>query len=840
MRLPMFRSAAVLLMLLSFGSCTNAPNPPEGPTTRGAGYRASCESEVCRSGLVCSNDKKCVVLTPAAEGGGCFIGPECQSGICSPNGVRGKCAPAGTAGPSTTCQGDNDCQANLRCSFSGNSIFPVCLTPGIKDIGAPCSESRECLQGLLCQSGTCSPVLLDAMAAPRGVPPFVPPAASAQWQGATCPARKMSGPITALWSLPRDTDAADLKQDFFRLPFPNDAHRVNGRLDFSRFPKDPTPLFGFDLLGRYLERLATEPFGNFPAITFRFDGPIDFATISLAGNDPQLRFVDLSDGPTFGTGRGLQYVFSSSRNRYICPDWFALKPYTGDSLPAGTYAVIMKRGLKDGMGADVQPSADFTAVLATSMPSDPKLAEAWRSYERLRRYLTAKNLSAADILTASVFTVEDPTRLVRSLAASVAASAPPVADRWVKCGEGLSPCTSDGGVDRICSASSDFDEWHTLIELPIFQQGTTPYLTPLEGGDIVPAGDGGTRMPVRREKVCASLTTPKGPAPSKGWPLVLYAHGTGGNYRSHALDTSAAGLTRVALADAGTVEFAVLGFDQVGHGTRRGTRQDVHPNDIVFNFANPASARGTMAQGAADLFGLTRLVKALSNDGGVPALDSSKLGFWGHSQGASEGGLFLAFDRELEVAVLTGASGSLADSMTTKKSPVNVADGLALALGEPPGPVSPFHPVVALLASWTDPVDPLHFARFAAVTPADGTAPAHARNFFQAWGKGDLFTTSQVQRAYGSATNAALVGPKVDDFDAPAQSVIGGNVTMPRKVTSVIRQYEPPFTQATPVAPKVYEYDGHFIGFLNPAARQDVMRFLGRAALGETPSVPDQ
>ncbi|MDP3500364.1 MAG: hypothetical protein Q8S33_08530 [Myxococcales bacterium] len=836
----MFRPTAALLLLATLAACNNnTPNPPEGPTTLGAGFGASCESEACRAGLVCSNDKKCVVTMPAAEGGACFIGPECSSGICAPNGVRGRCAPAGAAGPSSTCQGDNDCQANLRCSFSGNSIYPVCLTPGTRDIGAECATARECLQGLLCQSGKCTYVPLDAMTAPRGVPPFIPPAATAQWQGATCPARKTTGPITALWSLPRETDAADLKQDFFRLPFPNDAHRVNGRVDFSRFPKDPMPLFGFDLLGRYLERLATEPFGNFPSVTFRFDGPIDFATISLAGNDPQLRFVDLNDGPSFGNGRGLQYVVSSGRNRYICPDWFALKPYTGDSLSAGTYAVIMKRGLKDAMGADVQPSADFTAMLATSMPSDPKLATAWTSYAPLRRYLTAKNLSAADLVTASVFTVGDPTQLVKSLGESVAATGAPVADPWVKCGTGPSPCASDAGVDRTCSTSNDVDEWHTLIELPIFQQGTTPYLTPAEGGDIIGADDAGLRAPVRREKVCASLTTPKGTAPSTGWPLVLYAHGTGGSFRSHALDTSAAGLANVTLSDGGTAAFAVLGFDQVGHGTRRGTRQDVHPNDIVFNFANPASGRGTMAQGAADLFAMTRFAKSLPTDGGAPALDSSKLGFWGHSQGASEGGLFLAFDRQLEVAVLTGASGSLADSITTKKAPVNIADGLALALGENPGPVSPFHPVVALLASWTDPVDALHFARFAAVTPADGMTPAHARHFFQAWGKGDLFTTSQVQRAYGSGTNAVFVGPKVDDFDATPVMSAGGNVTMPRTVTSVIRQYEPPFTQATPMAPKVYEYDGHFVAFQNPTARQDVMRFFGRAVRGEAPTVPE-
>ncbi len=384
--------------------------------------------------------------------------------------------------------------------------------------------------------------------------------------------------------------------------------------------------------------------------------------------------------------------------------------------------------------------------------------------------------------------------------------------------------------DRACGTSALVDEWHTLLELPIFQQGTAPYLTPAEGGQLVDPDQNGLRVPVRREKVCAALVTPKGTPPAGGWPLILYGHGTGGSFRAHAGDGSALGLAAVSLADGGTVSFATLGFDQVGHGPRRGARQDVSPNDIVFNFSNPASARGTMAQGAADLFSVTRFAKAISGaaDAGIPPLDASRLGYWGHSQGASEGGLFLAFDRSLEVAVLTGASGSLTDSLTSKKAPVNIADGLAFVLGEPPlQAVSSFHPVLTLLANWTDPVDALHFGRRAAVTPADGATPAHARHFFQAWGKGDLFTPSPVQRAYAQATGAAFVGPKVEETDLAPVASATGNVLLPRPVTSVLRQYEPA------------GYDGHFVAFQNPTAKNDVLRFFGRAARGEVPVVPE-
>lgn len=830
-----------LWLWLVLSACNNGPdNPPEPPVTRGVGFGQSCAMETCRSGLSCNAEKTCIVATPAAIGSACFIGPECASGVCAPNGARGRCVEAGPGTRASGCQGDNDCGAGLRCSFTGTSIVPVCTPAGTKDLGAECTTPRDCLQGLLCQSGKCAYLPLDAMATPKGTPPIAPIPPGMQWQGAACPAKKTSGPITALWSLSRESDPPDAKADFFRLPFPNDAHRVNGRVDFSRFPKDPSPPFGFDLLGRYLERLATEPFGNFPTITFRFDGPIDFQSISLAGMSPQLRFVSLTDGPSFGQSRGLQYVVSGGRNRYVCFDWFALRPYTGDSLPEGTYAVIMKRGLKDGSGGDVQPSADFLAMLASTAPSDPVQARAWPSYAPLRRYLTTANLSAADLVTASVFTVGDPARLVRALSESVAATTPVAADPWVKCGTAPSPCASpDAGVERQCGTSPEFDEWHSLLEVPVFQEGTAPYLTPMEGGDIVGGADAGVRAPVRREKVCAALTTPKGTPPDAGWPLVLYAHGTGGSFRSHALDTSAAGLSMVTLPDGGVGRFAMLGFDQVGHGTRRGARQDVHPNDIVFNFGNPASARGTMAQGAADLVALTRWAKGLSPDAGTPPLDTSRLVFWGHSQGASEGGLFLAFDRSLEGAVLSGASGSLTDSLTSKKAPVNIADGLSFAIGEPPGPVSPFHPVLALLASWTDPVDALHFARFAAVTPAEGTTPAWGRHFFLAWGKGDLFTPSPVQRAYAQASNATFVGPKVDDFDPMPVASASGTLMQPRVLTSVVRQYEPPFMQATPMDPKKYDYDGHFVVFRDPTARTDVLRFITRTARGEVPTVPE-
>ena len=50
--------------------------------------------------------------------------------------------------------------------------------------------------------------------------------------------------------------------------------------------------------------------------------------------------------------------------------------------------------------------------------------------------------------------------------------------------------------------------------------------------------------------------------PAGGYPIVLYAHGTGGDYRSFLDDGTGASLAQQCLAS--------MGVDQIFHGTRPG------------------------------------------------------------------------------------------------------------------------------------------------------------------------------------------------------------------------------------------------------------------------------
>ncbi|MFZ5439989.1 MAG: hypothetical protein ACOZQL_08260 [Myxococcota bacterium] len=815
------------LVLFALTACEPA-NPPIGPP-EGPGLGATCTPGTkCRAGLVCDEASLTCQGNRASENGtACTLGVECVSGNCAPNGARGSCAAAGTGAQGSPCEGDSDCAAPLKCGFNGETVFPRCLPSGNKDLGAACTLGLECAQGLLCVQGACATASLPAAMTPHGVPPVLPSASAAGWQGAQCPTPKTAAE-TALFVLPRDADDAATKEDFYRLPFPNDALRdASGRVDFSRHPRDPSPRFGFDLLGRYLDALATEPFGNAPTIILRFDGPLEFSSIVLNGMTPTVRLVKLAAGQ--GAPRGLSVQLHQPRNRYVCENWLAVRPYDGDSLTPGTWAVVLLKGLKGKNAGDIAASPDFAALVAPTAPTEPRQALAYPAYAPLRAWMTEQNLTPADLVGAAVFTVGDPKRLVKRVATAVADLPAPTADAWVKCGSGTpSPCQDTTGP-RACGTSTAFDEWHTLLDLPVFQQGTAPYLTPAQGGaiDLTAA----TLTPVRREKVCASLTVPKGPPPMGGWPVVLYAHGTGGSFRSHAGDGAGAGLASLSLDGGVEVKAAVLGFDQVGHGPRRGAAgQTTSPDDIVFNFANPASGRGTMAQGAADLLGVTKYVTSLAvtPPAELPALDPTHLVFWGHSQGATEGALFLAMDRRVDGALMSGASATLVNSLTTKKAPVNIADNLWTALSESSASaVSVFHPVLGLLQAWTDPVDPLHFAGSNAVVPAEGMTPAYARNLFQVWGKDDLFTPRAVQASYARASRVAWVGPQVDEFDGMPQTSVSGNVTAPRAVTSAMRQYAPSGS------------DGHFVVFTNPTATTDAMRFIARVLRGEVPTVPE-
>lgn len=783
-----------------------------GSLPAGLGVGEACSaSEPCRDGLTCGAKDKCEPAGDKGAGDACVIGAECKDGQC----VGRVCAPAGAGVEGEGCFTDADCSAGLRCAIVGLGLS--CAAEGTADVGQDCASSLDCYGGLACVDSKCA-------VTPPGIPPFGQP-----WGGVEC-ADPVKADVKAYFEVP-GADGAE-EGDFFRLPFPTDVRRSGNTLDLSGFPTPGSALLGVDPVQLYVDAITENDsaWGAYPTVIFRFSGAFDFGTFPVNG----LQFVDITD-PAKGHSVGWQRFYTDARTNYICDNFVAVQPPLGNPLESGhTYAVFILSESTDDkkmpvtlLGRDgkaVTASDNMAAVLKAAAPADAKLKAAHTAFAPLRDYLAAENQPIANVLTATVFTVGEMHKPMADLAAATEAAAAPTASKWVKCdGKAASPCPQAEG-DRACGDDpAGYDEYQALLTLPVFQQGEAPYTTPADGGGI------DVKKP-HSEDVCLSITVPEGAAPAAGWPAVVYAHGTGGSYRDH-VRSEVAGV----LAGA-TPKFAVIGIDQVEHGPRRGTSMQ-SPNNLFFNFLNPAAARGNPMQGAADQLSVARFAKALNIDaktstGAAIKLDPAKLFFFGHSQGSTEGSLMLPFGDDYKAAVLSGNGASLRDALRTKTKPENIAAALPLVLQDPamtnkdlgPG-VTQYHPVLSLLQQWIDPADPLNFAA-AVGSPLMGHKGKH---LFQTFGLDDSYSPPITLATYAvaggltqvkadkTATTPFETGQGIDTTVAVGYAAKAGSFTLG------MRQYG---------APK--GSDGHFVVFDTQAANDDMVLFLTGAA-GATP-----
>jgi hypothetical protein len=793
---------------------SNAGSAGVGMLPSGAAIGASCQTATdCRPGLACQS-MTCAAGHSLAAGAACVISDECVAGMQC---FGGTCAPGGTGMAGDNCTTDLDCSGGLRCALAGLSLS--CVPEGTADVGGACVASTDCYSGLGCVSGMCG---LTAPGAIFGTP----------WAGVTCSPPDTSS-ARAYFEVPGAVGAQE--GDFFRLPFPNDVRSASGALDLTGFPTPGAALLGFDPVQLYVDAVTANDtaWGAYPAVTFRFSGPIEADTV-VADN---IHLSDITPGSQGNPDDGFWLSSTSSgRTNYVCDNWLAMERWHGYPLqPSHTYAFWLSTGIKAAGGGAVQRSENLISLLADTAPTDPKLASAYVAYKPFRDFIKAGGtrapLNAASVLNVSVITVGAIRDPMKALAAAVAAEPAPTTSNWIKCAPGVvSPCPQADG-DRACGAQDpSYDEYQALVSLPIYQEGFPagePYLSPADGGDIkIPP----TGTPPPREEVCLGLTIPKGKVmPAKGWPVAIFAHGTGGSFRSQDVDDTAGVLAQA------TPAFAVLGIDQVEHGPRRGASMQ-SPNNLFFNFANPKAARGNPMQGAADQLSLVRLASAFSltaaqTNGDAIKFDKDSIVFWGHSQGSTEGSLAMPYADGVKAVVLSGNGASLKFALLNKTNPVDIAGALPFALQDPSvgavGQAAEMHPVLSLLQQWIDPADPLHFAHVITRTPETGHT---AKNVFQTYGLGDTYAPPITLREYAIAGALDLVAadpsatmPDPIDGATAVPAGVSGNVTVANvKYTLGVREYGPPAGD-----------DGHFVAFDVPSANADVVRFLS-AGVGAT------
>ena len=611
--------------------------------------------------------------------------------------------------------------------------------------------------------------------------------------------------VTAMHVLPGGaSDAADM--DFFALPFPSDLRLKGGAFDLSRLPK----VAGQP--GKYAQFLDGRIDGAGPGagIYFRFAAALDPKTLPIDGaasvSERSSAFVvDITPGsPTYGTRQPVLTAFHAEAGQFIGKNWLSLRPVPGLPLrPGTTYAAVVTSRVRGAGGESVSAPADLERLLDRSQPDAEPYRSAWARYGALRGYLEDAPLSG-QVVQATVFTTSKPTETMSAMREVVySLPAPQPKD--------LTYLRPHDGLAQLYTGRFDS---------PNFQNGEPPYFD--GGGDLKRDGSGRPQV-VRTESLRFALSLPNAEMPASGWPVILYAHGTGGDYLTfvrEGLDTRAA---FVELPDGKTMRMAMIGIDQVLHGPRDPQHSD--PEITFFNMQNLDAARDNVKQGAADDFQLLRLVENFSI-GSAPGtgqpirFDASRIYFMGHSQGGLTGPLFLGVEPKVKAAVLSGAGSVLILSLLNKRAPTDIA---ALVEGLLMEPATEDHPLLNLLQAFFESSDPNNYGPLLVQRPPAGAAPKHV---FQTLGLVDNYTPVPNIAAFALSMGVQPIEPRLYDISGlgltPQRwgtSPVQGNAAR-GQATAVLRQYV--------AAPKE---DGHFVVFDLWAARHDWTRFLASHAL---------
>ncbi len=469
----------------------------------------------------------------------------------------------------------------------------------------------------------------------------------------------------------------DPEGGFFDTPWPSD-DRVSELLipDVEQFP-NPEEI---PLLQTYIDLAAEQRgWGNNGPVLMRFQAALDLEALpdpeaSVQLGSPLLLLDVDPTSPWFGEAHPVWWRWYQDEGAYVPARTLSVAPLPGFPLrPATTYALVVTTDL-----ARVHPDLDLS------------------TQDGLRDALFLQQRRMDEVAMATVFTTQDPLDELDRMASFIE--------------DHIRPEPLDQRVSLV-DETLFFKVWAGKYQGPLFQHGQRPYAT--EGGGF----RFGTRgMPdlYDWDDIRIAISTPPelDAQPATGWPVVIYAHGTGGDYRSHTQDNSGIG-TASQLARAGMVG---IGFDQPLHGIR--DTADTDPSTHSFNYLNPEASRANFRQGAVDIL---YLAKALSqeqvvfeSEDGDIVLDPDRIYFMGHSHGGLTGALALPWlGNHADAAMLSAAGGVLSITVVERQDPMDIAsmfeDLLRFDEGEE---VSEHHPVMALIQWLTDVTDPVNYAPY--------------------------------------------------------------------------------------------------------------------------------
>lgn len=550
---------------------------------------------------------------------------------------------------------------------------------------------------------------------------------------------------------------------FFDQPWPLDTRRTaDGHPDYAGLPVGDTP--SATQLLSLLE--AARDFSQVPTVVFRFDGPL--SSRGLADGPAALSaafFVDVDpSSPGFGAVVPA-FVGTPPADVYTPDHALVLQPVHGFVLsPATVWAAVVTREVVDEAGVELGVPAEVRAGLRGA-------GELARALAPLADAVAAGALvvNVDDIAAATVFSTDDVVADTRALTDAVRAEVVPVL-------EGFEVAPGDG------ASHPRFCEVHATIDLPQYQRGEPPF-----DADGTFVWDGTSLPPVQRtETVPVVLTLPLDEMPADGWPVVVYAHGSGGAFdqvvdRGPILEPDGAPVPGEGPAHV----LAGRGIAAVGMGQLLGeSREGGNDGRGYLNLANLRSYRDTWRQGMIEgrlLFdALTDVaiapdVVAACADLSLPdgsdfhVLNIDELGMMGQSAGGHLTMELTALDERVQAAVPTGAGGYWTLVMTLSPRQGVPPEVTAVALGTDVTPDA-LHPGMALLQHAWEAADPLVYAPRMSAAPLPGRAPV---DVYLPMGLDDGYFPEPIFDAMALAADLDRAGPALRD-ETDARLELGG------------------------------------------------------------------
>ena len=635
--------------------------------------------------------------------------------------------------------------------------------------------------------------------------------------------------VTSLYVVPSSLSELSAEH-FFDHPWPSDLRLENGspRLEGLYNPRQ------IAIIDVYLEAMKGVLDGFSPAAAgaLRFTGPIDVATlpqtpVDALATDASVQLIDIDPAsPERGKRKLLSLAWRPDEGVYILPNTLQFMPTIGFPLRVRTrYALVVTTAVQAASGGAISASADLAAVLGTSS-TDSRTRPAHDAFADAVKEIGKDGIAPDHIAHLAVFTTADPTKELFAVRDAVHATVP-------------AP-TADPAAWTVGYKNSHFTEYRgSYGPSPNFQAGKLPFEQYGDGGQF--QFENGKPKVVDTFNLRFSLMVPsatKCPMPSEGYPIVLYAHGTGGDYLSYTTDGSGVSLAKKCMA--------TMGVDQIFHGTRPGAPPDGTESTIellFFNFENPVAARTNPRQSAIDevqrarLFTQTKLTipTTVAIGGKEIRFDPTKVMYFGHSQGGLNGPLYMASDDSSRGGVLSGSGALISVNLLQKTAPQPSVAALVKTVflglkSDEEGEADAFHPIISLAQNMIDVSDPIHYARHLTAEPRPG---ATARSIYMTEGINPDGTGDSYAPPHGIEAHALAIGLplQLPDERAIVEGQWGGPkpVTIPAggisgnladgKASGVLGQWAVPS-----------DSDGHFVVFDVPQARLQAAQFLRNLA----------